>query len=113
MVEILCFQHCDSKAFCIDRLPDKCPMCGAALADSHLKLPPFRVPNPFTSLHCSGDKTAVAVSSRGASRAQCKVVIRPSFGTGDFLHDYNSKGNLHIGVTDSRGDVFEYDTVTA
>ena len=104
MVEILCFQHCDTKAFFIDTLPEYCPVCQASLADCHLKLPPFRVPNPFKSLHYS-DKMACR------RREQCKVVICTAFGSGDFLHDYDSKGNLHIAVTDSRGDVFEYDTV--
>ena len=104
MVEILCFQHCDTKAFFIDTLPEYCPVCQASLADCHLKLPPFRVPNPFKSLHYS-DKMACR------RQEQCKVVICTAFGSGDFLHDYDSKGNLHIAVTDSRGDVFEYDTV--
>lgn len=29
--------------------------------------------------------------------------------SGNFLDDYSNKSNLHIAVTDSKGDVFEFD----
>lgn len=37
----------------------------------------------------------------------CSVVIKPT--RGDFLHDYESGDNLHIALTDSRGQVHEFD----
>ncbi|KAK8397352.1 hypothetical protein O3P69_004810 [Scylla paramamosain] len=42
-----------------------------------------------------------------ASQAPCCLVIKPT--RGDFLHDYRSSQDLHIGVTDSEGQVYEYD----
>lgn len=37
----------------------------------------------------------------------CSVIIKPT--NGDFLHDYESGDNLHIALTDSRGQVYEFD----
>ena len=37
----------------------------------------------------------------------CSVIIKPT--RGDFLHDYESGDNLHIALTDSRGQVYEFD----
>ena len=45
------------------------------------------------------------------SRAQdhpCCIVIKPT--KGDFLHDYQNRNNLHIGLTNSKGFVVEYDS---
>ncbi|RXG56296.1 MKRN2 opposite strand protein, partial [Armadillidium vulgare] len=42
-----------------------------------------------------------------ASQVPCCIVIKPT--RGDFLHDYRNNSNLHIGVTDSEGRVYEYD----
>ncbi|XP_054157014.1 MKRN2 opposite strand protein-like [Oppia nitens] len=89
---ILCFQHCNSrcKVFCLE-LPDHCPLCSASLSSVELKIPPFCVPYPFTS----------------AKRTQCSLVIRPT--DGDFLHHYQNAADLHIGLTDSKGNVYEFD----
>ena len=37
----------------------------------------------------------------------CSVVIKPT--KGNFLHDYQNRNHLHIGVTNSKGFVVEYD----
>ncbi|XP_063847934.1 MKRN2 opposite strand protein-like [Scylla paramamosain] len=87
---IVCFQHCEGRFFCFT-LPSRCPMCGADLTTQPLASPPFRVPYPFVR----------------ASQAPCCLVIKPT--RGDFLHDYRSSQDLHIGVTDSEGQVYEYD----
>ena len=45
------------------------------------------------------------------TRAQdhpCSIVIKPT--KGDFLNDYQNKHNLHIGITNSKGFVIEYDS---
>ena len=88
--DILCFEHCDKKVFCI-QLPDSCPVCQTIMTQCDLKIPPFKLPSPF-------------------SRAQdhpCSIVIKPT--NGDFLHDYRNHGNLHIAITNSKGFVIEYD----
>jgi len=89
---ILCFQHCDKKVkvFCF-ALPKTCQLCGADLYTSELRIPPFRIPYPFTK----------------AVLQPCAVAIRPTLG--DFLHHYQNSTDLHIGVTDSQGIVYEYD----
>ncbi|KAG1706622.1 MKRN2 opposite strand protein [Nymphon striatum] len=89
---LFCFQHCqkNAKVFCF-KLPSSCVICGVDLQTSELRIPPFRVPYPFTD----------------ASRAPCSVVIKPT--NGDFLHNYKNSADLHMGVTDSNGIVYEYD----
>jgi hypothetical protein len=89
---ILCFQHCNnkSKVFCFE-LPDYCPQCDSPMNCISLKIPPFHVPFPFTC----------------AKHTQCSVVIRPT--NGDFLHHYQNAADLHIGLTNSKGDVYEFD----
>ncbi|GAB6026673.1 hypothetical protein CHUAL_013186 [Chamberlinius hualienensis] len=89
---ILCFQHCDKNAqvFCFT-LPRFCELCGADLYISELRIPPFRIPYPFVA----------------AAAIPCSIVIRPT--VGDFLHNYQNAADLHIGVTNSKGVVFEYD----
>lgn len=89
---ILCFQHCrkDAKIFCFE-LPSHCVLCKGDLHKTELRIPPFRVPYPFCR----------AVNKPNA------VVIKPT--CGDFLHNYQNSSDLHIGVTDSKGRVYEYD----
>lgn len=88
---ILCFQHCDKKAnvLCL-QLPENCPICGLELEDAELRVPPFRIPYPF----------------KNSQNAPCSIVIKPS--KGDFMH-YSSSLDLHTGVTDSKGQVYEFD----
>lgn len=89
---ILCFQHCEKRAhvLCL-QLPQCCPICGLELEDAELRVPPFRIPCPFKS----------------SEKAPCCVVIKPS--KGDFLHLCTSSLDLHTGVTDSKGQVHEFD----
>ncbi|XP_063605048.1 MKRN2 opposite strand protein-like [Penaeus indicus] len=87
---IVCYQHCEGRLFSFS-LPSSCYLCGADLSVEPLTCPPFRLPYPFVR----------------ASQAPCSIVIKPT--KGDFLHDYRSSNDLHIGVTDSEGRVFEYD----
>ncbi len=88
---IICFEHCDHKIFSLTSLPPSCPQCSADLTNCQFNLPPFKLPSPL-------------------ARAQdhpCSVVIKPT--RGDFLNDYVSGDNLHIAVTNSRGQVVEFD----
>ncbi|KFM77511.1 hypothetical protein X975_18852, partial [Stegodyphus mimosarum] len=90
---ILCFQHCqkNKKVFSFV-LPGVCNFCKEDLANSELRVPPFRIPYPFCN----------------AKRMPNTIVIKPS--NGDFLNNYVNSSSLHIGVTDSLGNVFEYDS---
>lgn len=90
---ILCFQHCcDSNILCL-RLPDQCPICLQSLASTSLKIPPFRLPTPF-------------VNSKDHPFA---LVIKPTLGS--FLDSSSSvlTDDLHVGVSDSDGKVYDFD----
>jgi len=90
--DIICVEHCEQKIFAVGSFPGTCSQCHINLKDCDLKIPPFSVPTPF-------------------SRAQdhpCCIVIKPT--KGDFLHDYQNRNNLHIGLTNSKGFVVEYDS---
>ncbi|GFR00883.1 MKRN2 opposite strand protein [Trichonephila clavata] len=56
-----------------------------------LIIPPFRIPYPF----------------RDAAKEPNSIVIKPTYG--DFLNNYRNSSDLHIGVTDSTGFIYEYD----
>lgn len=88
---ILCVEHCGKRVFSLAALPACCPICEVSLLDCQLKIPPFAVPSPF--------KKAVDFP--------CSIVIKPT--KGNFLDDYTNKSNLHIAVTDSQGNVAEFD----
>ncbi|XP_023320239.1 MKRN2 opposite strand protein isoform X2 [Eurytemora carolleeae] len=90
-LSILCFEHCGKRIFSLKNIPDACPVCNLLITQCDLKIPPFAVPSPF--------KKAVDFP--------CSIVIKPT--KGNFLDDYSNKSNLHIAVTDSSGEVYEFD----
>ncbi|KAL3891616.1 hypothetical protein ACJMK2_003871 [Sinanodonta woodiana] len=90
--DIRCFQHCQREVniLCF-RVPDFCPICKADVRKSASRIPPYLITSPFTN----------------AAQTQYSVVIKPTIGT--FLRDYTNQSNLHVGVTDSHGTVYDYD----
>lgn len=86
---ILCFHHCQYKVFCTI-IPEDCPACKQKLDRYDCNLLPFRVPYPFVK----------------ASQHPRAIVIKPTHG--DFLNDYYNSKDLHIGVTNSLGNVIEF-----
>uniref|UniRef100_A0A0A9WBU7 Coiled-coil and C2 domain-containing protein 1A n=2 Tax=Lygus hesperus TaxID=30085 RepID=A0A0A9WBU7_LYGHE len=84
---IICFNHCSRRIFC-SNVPERCPSCGVSLSGSIF---PFRVPYPFVR----------------PAQHSCSVVIKSTDGT--FLRDFEDKDDLHIGITSSKGVLFEYD----
>ena len=94
--EIMCFQHCcrDSRVFCLE-VPEACPVCGSDLLHGEpvdFITPSFIIPCPFVSVGVDNG---------------CCILIRPTMG--DFLHTYKSSSDLHIGITDSQGNIYDYD----
>ncbi|KAJ8321947.1 hypothetical protein KUTeg_000418 [Tegillarca granosa] len=89
---VKCFQHCDRQTniLCF-MLPHVCPLCGEDTLNTESRIPPYQIPSPFVN----------------ARQHACSVVIRPT--TGTFLRDYENNSNLHVGVTNSRGDVYDFD----
>ncbi|XP_052782787.1 MKRN2 opposite strand protein-like [Mya arenaria] len=90
--EIRCFQHCkrDKNILC-QTIPLVCPICRQDTLKTEMRIPPYLIDSPFID----------------ASFTQCCVVIKPTIGS--FLKDFTNQSDLHIGVTNSRGVVYEYD----
>ncbi|XP_005109122.1 MKRN2 opposite strand protein [Aplysia californica] len=86
------FQHCrkDIDLVCF-RLPTQCPLCGQSTATTESRIPPYVLPSPFVSSHTT-PRT---------------IVLKPT--EGDFIRNYERTCDLHIGVTDSKGLVYDFD----
>lgn len=99
--DIKCFQHCKAseRYLCFD-LPDKCPACEFNLfnnASIKFKVPPFVVPRPLkltdTRLKCL---PAYSLLLQPTDCDYRKLAAEPDM------------ADLHIGVTNSDSDVFDF-----
>ncbi|XP_020903334.1 MKRN2 opposite strand protein-like [Exaiptasia diaphana] len=92
--KVMCMQHCSRQEniFYID-FPLHCPICGLKLQNCQLIVPPFCVPSPLVSA--------------SFMTLSCCILVKQTHG--DFLRDYRNGENLHIGITDSKGFVYNYD----
>lgn len=90
---IRCFQHCDANTniLCFSQIPLICPICRQDVTKTESLIPPFRLPSPLTN----------------ATENPFSVVMRPT--VGNFLEDYQNSANLHIGLTNSKGIVYDFD----
>ncbi|XP_026670485.1 MKRN2 opposite strand protein [Ceratina calcarata] len=86
---ILCFRHCCSKSIFCKNILDVCPLCKLLIVNFEVE--PFVIPYPYAN----------------AMHEPNAVVVRPS--RGDFLTNYDIAHDLHIGISNSQGIVFEYD----
>ncbi|KAK0063634.1 MKRN2 opposite strand protein [Biomphalaria pfeifferi] len=86
------FQHCrkDVDLVCF-LLPEYCPLCHQSTATTESRIPPYVLPTPFCS-------------SLNLKRS---IVLKPTHG--DFIRSYTRACNLHIGVTDETGQVYDFD----
>ncbi|KAH9513560.1 MKRN2 opposite strand protein [Bulinus truncatus] len=86
------FQHCrkDTDLVCF-LLPEHCPLCHEPTATTECRIPPYILPSPFSS-------------SLKFKRA---IVLKPTLG--DFIRCYTRACNLHIGITDDKGLVYDFD----
>ncbi|XP_063267903.1 MKRN2 opposite strand protein [Prinia subflava] len=89
-MDVLRVRHCRALVYC-RRAPPRCPACGGDLRRAGLAAAPVRLRCPFRHGH-------------GQPRA---FLVRPTRGT--FLHDYDGHGDLHVGITNSKGVVYSYD----
>ncbi|XP_054243662.1 MKRN2 opposite strand protein [Indicator indicator] len=87
---ILRVRHCGADIFC-RRPPRLCPACGIPLRGAGLAAAPLRLPSPFRHGH----------------RQPRAFLLRPT--TGTFLGGYDGKSDLHVGITNSNGVVYNYD----
>ncbi|XP_007517202.2 MKRN2 opposite strand protein [Erinaceus europaeus] len=83
------FRHCgrDIYCFCVPRC---CPLCQQDLGSRKLEEAPVSLSSPFSNGH----------------REPCAFVLRPTYGT--FLREYDGRSDLHVGVTNTRGLVYNY-----
>lgn len=86
---ILGFRHCGSIIYCF-QLPQLCPICKNVV--SFTCDTPFRLPYPFVKAH----------------QHPLSIVLKSTKGT--FLEHYSCNEDLHIGITDCKGKVYEYDS---
>ncbi|XP_051159110.1 MKRN2 opposite strand protein [Leptopilina boulardi] len=86
---IICFKHCLSESIFCNKVPSICPLCKKSIVT--FKLEPFEIPYPFIN----------------AKQNPTSIILRPSYG--DFLHNFNINQDLHIGVVNSNGEIFEFD----
>lgn len=86
---LICYKHCSDKSIFCKKVAKVCPLCGSEV--TNFLLEPFDIPCPFAQ----------------ASEYPCSLVVKPSFG--DFLRNYKSSDDLHIGLTNSVGTTFEFD----
>ncbi|XP_056357212.1 MKRN2 opposite strand protein [Oenanthe melanoleuca] len=87
---LLRVRHCRALLYC-RRAPPRCPACGEDLRRAGLAAAPVRLRCPFRHGH-------------GQPHA---FLIRPSHGT--FLDGYDGHSDLHVGITNSQGVVYNYD----
>ncbi|XP_025082690.1 MKRN2 opposite strand protein-like [Pomacea canaliculata] len=90
--QLKCCQHCDrnTNIVCLV-VPVCCPICQQNTAATQMRVPPYLLPAPFIS----------------STDAPCSLVLKQT--VGDFIKDYSSAVNLHIGVTDTRGVCYNFD----
>ncbi|KAJ1109790.1 hypothetical protein NDU88_007148 [Pleurodeles waltl] len=68
-----------------------CPVCGqSAVASQRLEDAPVRIPSPFVNGH----------------REKFSFLLKPTEGT--FLRGYDGMSDLHVGITNSKGIVYNY-----
>ncbi|KAK9301712.1 hypothetical protein QLX08_006011 [Tetragonisca angustula] len=87
--KIMCFRHCCSKSIFCKTVPEVCPICQLCITD--YMIVPFLIPFPYTNATCEPNS----------------IIVRPA--SGNFLTNYHITNDLHIGITNTNGFVFEYD----
>ncbi|XP_034950104.1 MKRN2 opposite strand protein [Chelonus insularis] len=86
---ILCFKHCKSKSVFCKTIPDTCPLCNCSLSESYIE--------PFVLPYCC----------KKAADDPPSIVLKPTQGT--FCNDYNLSKDMHIGIVNSIGHLYEFD----
>ncbi|CAL1534816.1 unnamed protein product [Lymnaea stagnalis] len=91
-LDLRSFQHCrkDVDLVCF-LLPINCPLCNLPTANTESRIPPYVLPSPFTS----------------SLKSPRSLILKPTHG--DFITSYSRACNLHIGITDERGYVYDFD----
>ncbi|XP_012640741.1 MKRN2 opposite strand protein [Microcebus murinus] len=83
------FDHCKRSIYSFG-VPQCCPLCRKDMGSRKLEEAPVSIANPFTNGH--GEK--------------CSFLLRPTQGT--FLREYDGRSDLHVGITNTNGVVYNY-----
>ncbi|XP_004456178.1 MKRN2 opposite strand protein [Dasypus novemcinctus] len=83
------FNHCEKHIYGF-RVPESCPLCGQAVGSRRLEEAPVSISNPFSNGH----------------QEKCSFLLRPTQGT--FLREYDGRSDLHVGITNTNGVVYNY-----
>ncbi|XP_050813876.1 MKRN2 opposite strand protein [Gopherus flavomarginatus] len=83
------FSHCKKDIFC-SYVPKLCPVCGQSLNYRRLEDAPVSIPSPFVNGH----------------RQKCSFLLKPT--TGTFLREYDGSSDLHVGISNTNGLVYNY-----
>nr|XP_006631171.1 PREDICTED: MKRN2 opposite strand protein [Lepisosteus oculatus] len=86
---VIKFHHCDKDIYCFF-VPENCPVCGESLSCRRFEEAPVSIPSPFA----------------GGQRAKCSFLVKPT--TGEFLREYDGRSDLHVGITNTKGVVYNY-----
>ncbi|PNJ67745.1 MKRN2 opposite strand protein isoform X1 [Pongo abelii] len=83
------FNHCEKYIYSFS-VPQCCPLCQQDLGSRKLEDAPVSIANPFTNGH----------------QEKCSFLLRPTQGT--FLREYDGRSDLHVGITNTNGVVYNY-----
>uniref|UniRef100_A0A8C8YHH2 MKRN2 opposite strand n=1 Tax=Prolemur simus TaxID=1328070 RepID=A0A8C8YHH2_PROSS len=83
------FNHCKKSIYSFG-VPQRCPLCQKDMGSRKLEEAPVSIANPFTNGH----------------QEKCSFLLRPTQGT--FLREYDGRSDLHVGITNTKGVVYNY-----
>ncbi|KAM9099841.1 MKRN2 opposite strand protein [Sarcophilus harrisii] len=83
------FRHCGKNIYCF-RVPDFCPVCHQPMSFRTLDEAPITIATPLIHGH----------------QEQCAFLLKPTQGT--FLREYDGNADLHVGITNTHGTVYNY-----
>ncbi|XP_008059617.1 MKRN2 opposite strand protein [Carlito syrichta] len=83
------FNHCKKSIYSFS-VPLCCPLCQGNVGSMKLEEAPVSIANPFTNGH----------------QEKCSFLLRPTQGT--FLREYDGRSDLHVGITNTNGVVYNY-----
>ncbi|XP_026885145.2 MKRN2 opposite strand protein [Electrophorus electricus] len=86
---VIKFSHCGKAIFCFF-VPEQCPECGVSFSGKRLEEAPVSVPNPFSNGH----------------KVLCAFLVAPT--EANTLREFNGGSDLHTGITDTNGVVYNY-----
>ncbi|KAM6216161.1 MKRN2 opposite strand protein [Rhynchocyon petersi] len=86
---VIKFNHCQKYIYSFT-VPKCCPLCQQDVGSRKLEEAPVSISNPFTNGH----------------QKKCSFLLRPT--QGSFLREYDGRSDLHVGITNTNGVVYNY-----